>query len=96
MDKEIEKLLKMDSLLTEIETKNRIVDVILKDQANAYFSIFDYNEDYKKAYIIAMYEQASIRNDNAIIMINDVLEMLKETAKLCEDMFHSEKSPKSI
>lgn len=51
MNKEIDKLIKMDSLITEIELKNKVVDVILQDQENAYFEI---NGECKEAYIAAM------------------------------------------
>lgn len=79
MNKEMDKLIKMDSLITEIELKNQIVDVILQDQENAYFGI---NEECKEAYIAAMHGQAATRNCNAVLMIRESLSKLEELTKL--------------
>lgn len=75
----MDKLVKMDLLITEIELKNQIVDVILQDQGNAYF---DVNGEYKEAYIAAMHDQAATRNYNAVLMIRESLSMLEELSKL--------------
>ena len=37
MNKEMDKLIKIDSMITEVELKAKVIDVILQDQENAYF-----------------------------------------------------------
>ena len=85
MNKEIDKLIKMDSLITEIELKKKVVDVILQDQENAYFEI---NGECKEAYIAAMHDQAATRNYNAVLMIRDSLTKLEELSKLYASIDH--------
>lgn len=79
MNKEMDKLIKIDSLITEIELKNQVVDVILQDQENAYF---DVNGECKEAYVVTMHDQAAIRNYNAVLMIKESLSKLEELSKL--------------
>lgn len=79
MNKEMDKLIKIDSMITEVELKAKVIDVILQDQENAYFDI---DGDCKEAYITAMHDQAATRNYNAIIMIREQLSKLEELSKL--------------
>lgn len=39
MNKEMDKLIKIDSMITEVELKAKVIDVILQDQENAYFDV---------------------------------------------------------
>lgn len=79
MNKEMDKLIKIDSMITEVELKAKVIDVILQDQENAYF---DVGGDCKEAYITAMHDQAATRNYNAIVMIREQLSKLEELSKL--------------
>lgn len=76
MNKEMDKLIRIDSMITEVELKAKVIDVILQDQENAYFDI---DGDCKEAY---MHDQAATRNYNAIIMIREQLSKLEELSKL--------------
>lgn len=78
MNKEMDKLIKIDSMITEVELKAKVIDVILQDQENAYFV----EGDCKEAYITAMHDQAATRNYNAIVMIREQLSKLEELSKL--------------
>ena len=69
MNKEMDKLIKIDSMITEVELKAKVIDVILQDQENAYF---DVDGDCKEA----------TRNYNAIVMIREQLSKLEELSKL--------------
>lgn len=39
MNKEMDKLIKIDSMITEVELKAKVIDVILQDQENAYLML---------------------------------------------------------
>ena len=77
MNKEMDKLIKIDSMITEVELKAKVIDVILQDQENAYF---DVEGDCKETYITAMHDQAATRNYN--VMIREQLSKLEELSKL--------------
>ncbi len=74
MNSEINKIVEMDDKIFKIEVNSKIIDVILKDQANAYSNI---DRTYTKANLEEICTQAEVRNDIAITAIEELKESLE-------------------